>query len=52
MAKHDASSPSQIARLLSEQEGKPVPESKFLQLDLKRLIEYGYVKKGAGENTP
>jgi len=45
MAKHDASSPSRIARLLSELEGKPIPESKILQLYLKRLIEYGYVQK-------
>lgn len=47
MAKHDVSSPSKIARLLSEQEGKTIPESKIHQLYLKRLIEYGYVQKKA-----
>lgn len=45
MAKYDASSPSKIAQLLSKQEGKPVPESKILQLYLARLLEYGYVQK-------
>jgi len=52
MAKHDANSPSRIARLLSEREGKPIPESKVLQLYLRRLLEYGYVqKKDRGKYT-
>lgn len=52
MAKHDLSSPSKIAQLLSEQEGKTIPESKILQLYLTRLIEYGHVQKEArGEYT-
>jgi len=45
MAKFDASSPSKIARLLSTEERKPIPESKVLQLYLARLLEYGYVRK-------
>lgn len=45
MAKYDASSPSKVAHLLSKQEGKPIPESKVLQLYLTRLLEYGYVQK-------
>lgn len=45
MAKYDASRPSKIAQLLSQREGKPVPESKVLQLYLARLLEYGYVQK-------
>lgn len=45
MAKHDASSPSEIAQLLSQREGKPIPESKILQLYLARLLEYGYIQK-------
>jgi len=50
MAKHEISSPSEITRLLSEQEGNPIPESKVLQLYLKRLMEYGYIQKmGRGE---
>jgi len=52
MAKHDLSSPSKIAQLLSEQEDKTIPESKILQLYLTRLIEYGHVQKEArGEYT-
>ena len=52
MAKFDVSSPSEIARSLSEREGKPIPEPKILQLYLRRLLEYGYVqKKSRGEYT-
>jgi AAA+ ATPase superfamily predicted ATPase len=45
MAKYDATSPSEIAQILSKQEGKPIPQSKILQLYLERLLQYGYIQK-------
>jgi len=45
MAKYDVTTPSEIAQILSKQEGKPIPQSKILQLYLERLIQYGYIQK-------
>ncbi|MEM3833511.1 MAG: ATP-binding protein [Thermoprotei archaeon] len=45
MAKYDVTTPSEIAQVLSKQEGKPIPQSKILQLYLERLLQYGYVQK-------